>query len=90
MKWLFFVIIFLIAIFLGVEIVKEPGYALFVYKDWTVQMPLWFCLLGLLIVLFSVYFFTRIFCSVVFLKRSIKFWWRERCFHQKEIKSKKK
>lgn len=83
MKWLFLTIIFLVAILFGFEMVQDPGYALFVYHGWMVQMPLWFALLILLLLLFFVHFFTRIVCSIFFLKRSLKFWWRERSFRKK-------
>ncbi|MES2204605.1 MAG: heme biosynthesis HemY N-terminal domain-containing protein [Pseudomonadota bacterium] len=88
MKWLFFIIIFLAAMAFGFEMVQDPGYALFVYHGWMVQMPLWFALLLLLLLLFFVYFFTRLLCVFMFLKRSIRFWWLERCFHKKELKNK--
>ena len=84
MKWLFFIIIFLAAMVFGFEMVQDPGYALFVYHGWMVQMPLWFALLSLLLLLFFVYFFTRIFCGAMFFKRSIRFWWLERRFHKNQ------
>ncbi len=90
MKWLFFIIIFLAAMLFGYEIIQDPGYALFVYHNWMVQMPLWFAFLLLLFLLFFVYFFTRITCGLIFLKRSIKFWWLERSFRRKEMKNQKK
>jgi len=40
-KILFYLIIFVIAIIAGVMMAKDPGYALFAYSHWTVQMPLW-------------------------------------------------
>ncbi|NNM59162.1 MAG: heme biosynthesis protein HemY [Legionellales bacterium] len=42
MKFLLCVlIIFFLAIWAGVKIAADPGYALFAYQHWTVQMPLW-------------------------------------------------
>jgi len=40
-KFWFFLIIFVLAIIAGVMIAKDPGYALFAYGHWTMQMPLW-------------------------------------------------
>lgn len=40
----FFIItlsVFILAIWAGVKIAVDPGYALFAYGHWTVQMPLW-------------------------------------------------
>ena len=90
MKWLFFIIIFLVAMVFGFEMIQDPGYALFVYHGWMVQMPLWFAVLLLLLLLFFVYFFTRLLCGFMFLKRSIRFWWLERRFRKKEMKNLKK
>lgn len=85
MRILFFIIIFVMAIFLGFEIVQNPGYALFVYKDWMVQMPLWVALLLLFFFLIVVHFATRLFYSVIFLKKSLRLWWLERLFLKKKL-----
>lgn len=90
MKWIFFLIVFLAAIFFGFEMVQDPGYALFVYHGWMVQMPLWFFLLILLLLLIFVYFATRILCAIIFMKRSLKFWWMERRLRKYETKNLKK
>lgn len=87
MKLILFIILFIGAIAFGFEIVQDPGYALFVYHGWMVQMPLWFAVLILALLLFFVYFFTRILCGFIFLKRSIKFWWLERRFRKNTIEN---
>lgn len=90
MKWFVFIILFLAAIVFGFEMAQDPGYALFVYHDWMVQMPLWFALLILVFLLFFVVFFTRVSCGLMFLKRSLKLWWLERRFRKNEIEAQKK
>ncbi|MAZ39103.1 MAG: heme biosynthesis protein HemY [Legionellales bacterium] len=40
-KYLFYLMIFILALIAGVLMAKDPGYALFAYSHWTVQMPLW-------------------------------------------------
>lgn len=85
-KWFFLIILFVAAILFGFEIAKDPGYALFVYHGWTVQMPLWLALLLLLLLLFCVYIVMRIFYAIVFMKYSIKLWWFKNRFLQKEKK----
>lgn len=46
-------IIFFLAIWAGVKIAADPGYALFAYEHWTIQMPLWiavaFLILGFIL-----------------------------------------
>jgi len=90
MKWIFFIIIFIAAIVFGFEMVQDPGYALFVYHGWMVQAPLWFVFLILLLLVFFVYFATRILCGIFFMKRSLKFWWMERRFLKNAAKNPKK
>ena len=42
MKFILLVLsIFVLSIWAGVKIAADPGYALFAYENWTVQMPLW-------------------------------------------------
>ncbi len=35
------VLIFLFAVWVGIHVAKDPGYALLAYQHWTVEMPLW-------------------------------------------------
>lgn len=35
------VLIFFLAVWAGLKVAVDPGYALFAYQHWTVQMPLW-------------------------------------------------
>ncbi len=45
-------LIFLIAsVWFGLEIVRHPGYVLVVYQPWMIQMPLWFALLSVFVML---------------------------------------
>lgn len=89
MLWFFLPLLFILVIVFGIEIVKDSGYALFVYHDWSVQMPLWFALLLLFSLLIIVYFVTRTFSRLFFLKKSLRLWWLERCFHKKKTENKK-
>ena len=56
MKRLFSLLLLLgISTWLGLQIAKDPGYALFSYRLWTIEMPLWTVLI-LLIIAFSVFY----------------------------------
>lgn len=54
-KFIIFLIILVLAVFAGVKIAQDPGYALFVYKQWMVELPLWLAGVILLIV-FSLFY----------------------------------
>lgn len=50
------ILLFLVvSVWLGVEVVRHPGYLLMVYHPWMVQMPLWFAVLCFLI-LFGLFY----------------------------------
>lgn len=54
-----FIIVFAIAVGLGILIQQDPGYTLFAYKDWTVEMPLWLAVIVLflgIVILMSLFF----------------------------------
>lgn len=82
MKWLILALVFLAAIVVGFEIAQDPGYALFVYKNWMVQMPLWLALLIFLLCLFFLAIFSRGISGFVALKRSTSTWWRWHHYRQ--------
>ncbi|MFN7096568.1 MAG: heme biosynthesis HemY N-terminal domain-containing protein [Gammaproteobacteria bacterium] len=42
-------LIFFLAVWAGIKIAADPGYALFAYQHWTMQMPLWIA--GVIIIL---------------------------------------
>jgi len=42
------------------------------------------------LLVFFVYFATRILCGIFFMKRSLKFWWMERRFLKNAAKNPKK
>lgn len=90
MRGLFFIIIFIAAAFFGFKIVQDPGYALFVYHGWSVQMPLWVAILLFLFLFFCIYLFFLFFYKIILLKYSIKFWWLKRSFYKNQIKKQKK
>lgn len=53
-RFIWILLLLVVSVWLGLQIAKDPGYALFMYQHWMVSMPLWFaCLvLALLFLLF--------------------------------------
>lgn len=60
-RFIWVLIILIFSVWLGLQITKDPGYAFFAYKHWTVEMPLWFALLSFIILLFIFYSIARFF-----------------------------
>src|SRR3990167_2956945 len=61
-------LLLIISVWCGVEMARHPGYVLVVYQPWMIQMPLWFALIMLLIILGLCYIFLG------GLDR-LQFWW---------------
>lgn len=56
MRRLIIILLFLIAsVWIGLEVVRHPGFLLVVYQPWTIEMPLWFALLTIVIIFFLFY-----------------------------------
>src|SRR3990167_2014587 len=72
-------LLFLIAsVWLGLELVRHPGYLLLVYHSWLVQMPLWFAAICLIILLGAFYVIITSIDGIQFLWYRLKNWFRSR------------
>ncbi|MEO8400872.1 MAG: heme biosynthesis HemY N-terminal domain-containing protein [Gammaproteobacteria bacterium] len=52
-------IILILSVWLGLRIAEDPGLALFTYRDWSMQMPLWFAAVCLIVLTLFVYYLVR-------------------------------
>ncbi len=79
-KFIFVIIILVFSVWLGLTLSVDPGLALFVYHHWLVQMPLWFAILILLILLGALYMIIRFFDSIDTSLYRCKNWlrWRKK------------
>ena len=79
---LFYLLILTVAIFCGVHIAKDPGYALFAYQHWTVEMPLWLAIfLGVFFVL-ALYYLISFLHSAGRLNRRYERWRTQNIAHK--------
>ncbi|MFU8798282.1 MAG: heme biosynthesis protein HemY [Gammaproteobacteria bacterium] len=63
---------------LGLQISKDPGYALFAYKLWTVEMPLWMVLILFVLAFAILYFFLRLLSQTGAIGRRFRAWRTQR------------
>lgn len=64
-------LVFLIAsVYIGMEMMQHPGYLLIVYQPWTVEMPLWFAVLCLIV------FISLFYLLIYFIMHSQFLWLR--------------
>lgn len=73
-RFIFFIIIFVIAILVGLFIAKDPGLALFTYQKWSVEMPLWFFFFCFILILLVGYFILRILGGIDHIVYRFKNW----------------
>ena len=55
-KLILFYLCFCIAIIAGLQVQKDPGYVLIAIKHWTIEMPLWFFVISLFIIIGCVHY----------------------------------
>lgn len=79
------IVILLVLIFsvlIGLKIAEDPGYAIFAYRHWTVEMPLWFAVLSVILGLSLLFFILRFFDAIDATWVSWKNWLRLRRKHK--------
>lgn len=75
---LFFVLIFALAAGFGVMIHNDPGYSLFAYKDWTIEMPLWLTLIFLILIVIAIIALLSLFNFIFGSRNRLRAWWARR------------
>jgi HemY protein len=81
MRRLFWLLVLLIAsVWIGLKIAEDPGYAIFAYKNWSMEMPLWFAVVSFIVILLLLYMVLRFFDSIDFSLYRWKNWlqWRRK------------
>jgi HemY protein len=82
---LFFLMIFILALVVGVMMAHDPGYALFAYSHWTIQMPLWVAGGGLILMVVIFYNILLFLKGTGALPKRIKLW-RKQHKQQKSLR----
>lgn len=77
-RFFWILIILIVSVWIGMKIAEDPGYALFSYKHWTMEMPLWFAILASIVILFLLYGILRFFDSIDFSLYRLRNWLRWR------------
>lgn len=67
-------LILLLSVWLGLKMMQDPGYALFLWKDWTIEMPLWLSVFSILLVFFVLYFLVRLISGTRSLGGRLALW----------------
>ncbi len=80
-RFLLFLITLIIAVCLGIIIKHDPGYMLLSYGSWTMEMPLWFGIIIIIVAFLIVYWIVRILAYGFHIPERYHFWARRRQLH---------
>lgn len=75
---LLFFIILALSVLMGIALAKDPGYALFLYQGYSVEMPLWLAVFFFLLALLVFYGAVRILASIRLYGNYLRVWNRQR------------
>ncbi len=81
LRLIWILIILFVSVWLGLQIAKDPGLAFFSYRQWSVEMPLWFAALLFILLLLAGYSLLRFFGGLDRMFYQLKNWLRFRKVH---------
>lgn len=59
-RFVMFIVIFILSVWLGLRVAKDPGLVLVTWNHWSVEMPLWFAVVAFIAVMVALYFIVRL------------------------------
>jgi len=78
MRFVAAILILIISVWCGIKIAEDPGMAVFLYHDWSVEMPLWFVILCFIILILILYFLVHFIDTIDISFYRLKNWLRWR------------
>lgn len=79
-KIIIYVLCLIVAVWIGIRLNDDPGYALFAYKQWTVEMPLWLMIVAVLLLVFIIHNLLRLMHGFKLVGRQIANWMNKRSY----------
>lgn len=73
-RLLIVLIVLLVSVWIGATIATDPGYVLIVYKQWTIESPLWFTIILLILFFIALYGLARLWKSIRKFPRKFQGW----------------
>lgn len=86
-RLVFFLILLVASVWIGIEVSRHPGFVFIAYQPWMVQMPLWFAFLALFVTFTLFYFFIHFLDLFHFWWFKFKNWLRFRREHKSYSKT---
>lgn len=73
-RYLAYIFVLIIAVCIGLVIAQDPGYALFSYHHYTVEMPLWLAVFIAIVVFIVLAAILRLFDNTRYLLQRVRYW----------------
>lgn len=73
-----FIALLALATWLGLWVHQDPGYALFTFQEWTVEMPIWLAVIGLMGLTFALCLFIWMLNSLVKAPSALNAWQKKK------------
>lgn len=81
-RLIIYLIVLVLAIWLGLEILGDPGYVLFSFHQWTMEMPLWLCILAILVIIWIIHYLWRVFYTIFHPHGRLRSWHSHRSLYK--------
>ncbi len=77
-RFIFCLLLLIASVWIGLKIEADPGYALFAYQGWTMEMPLWVAFASTVITFVVLYFVIRLFSRTSSISNRWRKWSQQR------------
>jgi HemY protein len=81
-RFIVFLLVLIASVWIGLKVVTHPGYVLFAYQPWLVEMPLWFATLALVVAFFLFYCVIDSLHGLQGTWQRLQYYWRLRRLRQ--------
>lgn len=86
-RFIIVLLILIAAVWLGIQINKDPGYVLLAYHHWTVEMPLWFAFILFILATLTFYVLLRLLHQAGTLSWRLHIWSQQRRLRRSRIRT---
>lgn len=86
-RFIILLLILIAAVWLGIQINKDPGYVLLAYHQWTVELPLWFAFIVFVLTTLLLYVFLRLLHQAGSLSWRIHAWSQQRRLRRSRLRT---
>lgn len=81
-KFILFLIVLVLAVWAGIKIAEDPGYTLLVYRQWSVELPLWLAFAIAFFAFAFFYFVIKLIAEFGFYNQRVGYWAKRRKHQQ--------